>query len=121
MTTMSYYDTMTLQIASVEIEAAVEIEFAYSPGSPAYTPRGEYAPIDPPEPAEVDIRKVLLTFGDGEGIPAGTPAPDWMVKRLRDSDDLYRELCRYAEDHSGPDPDKAYEAWRDERQWDDAY
>ena len=34
----------------------VEITYDYSRGSPAFTPRGEYGPIDPPEPPGLEFR-----------------------------------------------------------------
>lgn len=43
-------------------EYDVTIKVAIYPGAPAYTPRGEYGPIDPPEPPAVEIRSV--TMGD---------------------------------------------------------
>ena len=37
----------------------VTITFDYVPGSPAYTPRGEYLPTDPPDPPEINIRSIM--------------------------------------------------------------
>lgn len=47
----------------------VRITYTYLPGAPAYTPRGEYAPIDPPEPPEIEVTSVELL--DAKGL-----APD---------------------------------------------
>lgn len=46
----------------------VEITYNYAPARPAFTPRGEYAPIDPPEPADVDFVSAKLIDGDGLGF-----------------------------------------------------
>lgn len=108
----TYSTDLYLQIEGVEVSADVEIEYRYLPGSPAFTYPGEYAPTDPPEPAEVDIVKVTIRLR-----PDGPewPCPDWLFKKLDEDDDLYRTLCREGEEHSGPDPDAAYDAWRDEQ------
>lgn len=91
----------------------VAVTYDYTPGRPAFTPRGEYAPIDPPEPAEVNFISAELVDGDGLML---TPqqvqerASDWL------DDAGYEEACRHAEQNSGPDPDYAYEARRDDGQ-----
>ncbi len=43
----------------------IRIKYEYSPGCPAFTPPGEYGPIDPPEPAEVSFISAELINGDG--------------------------------------------------------
>ncbi len=54
----------------------------FTKGRPAFTPRGEYGPIDPPEADEYDIRSVEVK--DGEAF---FEAPDWLLKAVvRDSD-----------------------------------
>ncbi len=50
-TTYSYEDGEGNVLSEIELR----IWFHYTPARPAYTPRGEYAPIDPPEPAEIDF------------------------------------------------------------------
>ena len=53
----------------VDITAGTEADhFATVTGTffrarPAYTPRGEYAPIDPPEPASFEIESVVIEIG----------------------------------------------------------
>lgn len=44
----------------------LEIHGAYYPGSPAYTPPGEYAPVDPPESPEFHIGRVCFAGTDVE-------------------------------------------------------
>ena len=44
----------------------LEVHGAYYPGAPAYTPPGEYAPIDPPEPPEFHIGRVCFAGTDVE-------------------------------------------------------
>ena len=82
-----------------EVEYPIlEIEYSFIPGRPAYTPRGEYAPIDPPDPAEVDFIKARLL--DGKGLtPKQDQIDDWARDYL-DSDEGYRvavEAAEYAE------------------------
>lgn len=83
-------------LVETEVEYPVlEIEFSYIRGCPAHTPRGEYAPIDPPEPAEVDFRSAKLI--DGQGLlPTQEQINDWARDYL-DSDAGYRHACNEAE------------------------
>lgn len=46
-----------------EAETDVTVAYHFQPGRPAYTPRGEYAPIDPPEGPEVEIVGAWLAAG----------------------------------------------------------
>lgn len=89
----------------------IEITYSYTPGRPAFTPRGEYAPIDPPEPAEVDLISAKLVDADGLR-PQGEDVADWANDWLQG--DGYEEACANAEETSGPDPDEAYDRMRDE-------
>jgi hypothetical protein len=75
-----------------EIEyPTLEIEFSYLPGRPAFTPRGEYGPIDPPDPEEVDFTSAKLT--DGKGLlPTQEQIDDW-ARGYLDSDDGYKHAC----------------------------
>lgn len=78
-----------------EVEYPVlEIEFSYTPGRPAYTPRGEYAPIDPPEAPEVDFVSAKLI--DGQGLlPTQEQVNDWAREYL-DSDEGFWSACEAA-------------------------
>ena len=72
----------------------IEITYRYSPGRRAYTPRGEYGPIDPPEPAEVEYVSAELIEGNGL-----TPLPGQVEQWGQDyiaSDDGYHHACREA-------------------------
>lgn len=74
----------------------VAIEYRYTPGAPAYTPRGEYGPIDPPEPAEADLIKATLVSGDGLA-----PTPEQVAlwaENFIESDHGYQQLVSHAED-----------------------
>ena len=63
---------------------AVRITYRFTKGRPAYTPRGEYAPIDPPEPAEVDL--ISATLIDGDGLdPTPTQVDEWAQDYLDDA------------------------------------
>jgi hypothetical protein len=99
----------------------IDIEFDYIPGCPAYTPRGEYAPIDPPEPAEVSFRSATLIDGDGLDPSFAAPDPqsviDGWASDYLDSDEGYRGACDEAEEARQPDPDYERDK-RMERDWD---
>ena len=41
-------------------ELDLHVEASYTKGCPAHTPRGEYAPVDPPEPAGIEEITVML-------------------------------------------------------------
>ena len=90
----------------------VAITYNYAPGRPAYTPRGEYAPIDPPEPEEVDFVSAKLIDGDGL-CPMGDQLNDWAKDWLYD-DAGYRLACNHADRGRHPDPDYEYESRRDD-------
>lgn len=81
----------------------VRITYRYSPGRPAYTPRGEYAPVDPPEEPEVDVVKVELLDADEldermlTEIVGGSSAIFDAVCNWVDEHG-YEVLCREAED-----------------------
>lgn len=95
-----------------EAETDVTIGYTFSPGRPAYTPRGEYAPIDPPEGPEVEIVSVTMLADQTTGLrqpveltPAETEkATDWVIENHEDD---------------GDDPDYARERRAEERQDDD--
>lgn len=74
---------------------SVEITFSYWPGRPAFTPRGEYAPIDPPEPPEVEF--VSAKIVDAKGLTATQDRVDEWARDYLDSDAGYRDACRFAE------------------------
>jgi hypothetical protein len=63
----------------------VEITYNYAPARRAFTPPGEYAPIDPPEPAAVDFVSAQLIDGDGLH-PTTEQIQDWA------SEWLYEEI-----------------------------
>lgn len=89
------------------------ITYRYSPGSRAFTPRGEYAPIDPPESAEIEFVSAHLTNSDGIE-PSAEQVNDWAEEWLA-SDEGYTFACQHAEEASQPDPDEAYDRMRDDR------
>lgn len=71
---------LLLSVGSGDAEhefARLVVEYTYHKGSPAYTPRGEYAPIDPPEPEHCTLGRVFVVV-DGYH----NPLPEWMVEPL---------------------------------------
>lgn len=91
------------------------INYRYSPGHPAHTPRGEYAPIDPPEGPEVEFISAHLINNDGLS-PTAEQVQDWAEEWLA-SDEGCSFACRYAEESRRPDPDALYEQARDDREF----
>jgi hypothetical protein len=73
----------------------VEITYRYTRGRPAYTPRGEYGPIDPADPAEVELVGAKLINGDGL-LPEYEQVREWAENYL-DSDKGYQFAIRNAE------------------------
>lgn len=82
-----------------EIEyPTLEITFSYLPDRPAFTPRGECAPIDPPEPAEVEFVSAKLI--DAKGLTASQDRVNEWARGYLDSDAGYWHACEVADsDH----------------------
>lgn len=104
-------------LAEGETETAyptLAITFGYRPGRAAYTPRGEYAPIDPPEPEEVEFLSAQVLDDDGMS-PTQEQIRDWADEWLA-SDEGYNACCACVAGGiaSGPDPGEAYERSRDD-------
>jgi hypothetical protein len=86
------------QKVSVDVEGTevvCDIRYEYTRGRPAYTPRGEYAPIDPPEPPELCILAVLVN---------GIPAPQWFEIAVENSDKVNDWLIEHHRE-----PEREYE------------
>lgn len=71
------------------------VTYKYSPGRPAFTPRGEFGPIDPPEPADVELLGVKLLNGDGLA-PEYEQLREWAEDWLNDKG--YERAVNFAED-----------------------
>lgn len=100
----------------VEEETAyphIAITYTYSPARPAFTPRGKYAPIDPPEPAELEFVSSRLVKSDGLD-PTPAQVEQWAQDYL-DSEYGWNDATEYAESRCHPDPDDAYDRWRDDK------
>lgn len=89
----------------------VWVDYDFSPGMAAYTPPGEYAPIDPPEPPEAEV--VAARWRESSDA-SWRDCPGWLVSMLSDDDDLRLSLIDDAEGNQGPDPDYLYEMRRDD-------
>lgn len=85
-----YWADRVLRICGQDVSASIEFDF--TPARSAHTPRGEYAPIDPPEPAIVDIVKVELHLRDETIV-----APSWLRSLVQEDDFLYDQLVEVAE------------------------
>ena len=59
----------------------IEISYDYSRGSPTFTPRGEYGPIDPPEPPSLEFREAKYIDRDGlndDPVKLQERAKEWL-------------------------------------------
>lgn len=54
------------EAGSAEQEVACRITYTFQPGRPAYTPRGEWAPTEPPEPDMVEDVSIDVRTGEDE-------------------------------------------------------
>jgi hypothetical protein len=88
--------TITIPISESSIDA--EIDFTYRRGRPAYTPRGEYAPTDPPEAADVEIDGVLIQDVSKGPQKVWVRAPQWFIDVLADDDAVRNQLFIAAEE-----------------------
>lgn len=84
------------------------VNYIYTPGRPAFTPRGEYAPIDPPEPAAVEIAQIGI-MEDGQWRNA-TPFEFALVTEWVE-DSFIDDLIEAAEARDEPchDPENIYD------------
>ena len=101
---------------TLELTKAISIEMTgtFHPYQPAYTPRGEYAPIDPPEPALFEPGMVTLNRS-GSRLEVDDPESLFGSKEW---DSIIERATRQIENDDvgfGPDPDAAYDRLRDER------
>ncbi len=77
------------EVAYPKMRISYRFTKGYTPG----IPRGEYAPIDPPESAEVDL--VHATLLDGDGLdPTNDQVQDWAQDWL--DCDGYDSACENA-------------------------
>jgi hypothetical protein len=60
-----FMTTLTLSIEGVEAEHVVFVRGHYLRAEAAYVPRGEYAAVDPPEPADFELSGILINLDDG--------------------------------------------------------
>lgn len=103
----AYYDTATT-IDGKDLDVRFHL-CGYSPGSPAYTPRGEYAPTEPPEPPEIEFSGIEVRETGGDWRKP-TPREYAVCGELWESrDDVYMGAIEAAEEARGPDPDYEYD------------
>jgi hypothetical protein len=86
----------------------------FIPGRPAYTPRGEYAPIDPPDPAEIAVTGIEVRYDSRQEWRQPTAHEGAVLEAWADT--IHDEIVDDAEWNyePGPDPDAAYDAMRNE-------
>lgn len=81
---MTYWIDVPVDVEGTEVICRVTYE--WTPGRPAHTPRGEYAPIDPPEPPEVSFMSIKV---------GGNDVPMWFEIAVENSDKAYRWICEH--------------------------
>ena len=54
------------EAGGAEQEITCRVSYTFHPGRRAYTPRGEYAPIDPPEPDTVEDVEIEVMVGEDD-------------------------------------------------------
>lgn len=117
---LKFETALLLSIGSGDAEHEFQrlvVEYRYVKGSPAYTPRGEYAPIDPPEPEHAEIGNVYVVTEEVvrgvKTLDARHPLPEWMVEPITE------QLERLCLDHYHGERDAALERRAEERRDDD--
>ena len=99
-TTHGHVLELELPVSANGIDGEVEIlvKYDYTPGSPAYTPRGEYAPIDPPEPPDINVTDLCVRDWLA-GSPVWRTAEKWEWEQYADLalDCRFDDLCANAE------------------------
>ena len=100
---------------TLELTKAIGLEMTgtFHPYQRAYTPRGEYAPIDPPEPALFEPSQSWFVGNDAR-IEIDDPESIFGPKEWDRI--LERATAKIENDGVGfgPDPDAAFERWYDE-------
>jgi uncharacterized membrane-anchored protein len=84
---------------SNENEFDVLVAYSYTRGYPAFTPRGEYAPTDPPEPAEVSVNSLQVRPIHGRLSEWKEPNAELAkaIHKFLDEDNNYEYLVNEAE------------------------
>jgi hypothetical protein len=54
------------EAGGAEQEVACRVTYTFQPGCGAYTPRGEYAPTEPPEPDMVEDVEIAVKVGEDD-------------------------------------------------------
>ena len=97
-----YQATHSVESADGTVISETEVRFTFDflPGYPAHTPRGEYGPIDPPEPPSIEITKIEIEDFDKGGNQSwreATPEESERYQAWVDGDDrLYSRMCDQA-------------------------
>lgn len=99
-TTHGHVMEIELPVSANDMDAEIDVlvKYDYTPGLPAYTPRGEYAPIDPPEPPEISITDLCVRDWV-EGLPVWRTAEKWELDQYGEMvmDQRFEDLCAEAE------------------------
>lgn len=102
--TTTFTVPLLLSICGVEAEYDATVTGTFQRAQPAYTPRGEYAPTDPPEPAGFEVSRVTV---DLSALHNGLDR-SFDISRLLDAEQ-FRALEEQGIEEAGND----YEAGRE--------
>jgi hypothetical protein len=73
------------------------VKYDFYPGAPAHTPRGEYAPIDPPEAPEIDLNDLCVeSWLAGQPVWRTATADEWADYAETLVDENFDYLCQNA-------------------------
>ena len=117
--TIRYTVPVHYKINSDESDTAyptMMVTYNYRPARPAYTPPGEYAPIDPPEDAEIEVIAAEVVPDESDGVGDLTPAQalEWAERLVEGDDVAFFDFCEQAEIDRIPDPDDERDRRRDD-------
>ena len=113
----TYQTTYSTEDADGTVTSELEIRVVYNfyPAQPAYTPRGEYAPTDPPEPASVELVNIQVERSiAGKMVWWDVDAFTYEQLSTWIETTLYDALLDDAA-NDGPDPDEARERMIEDR------
>ena len=89
------------EAGSAEQEVACRVTYTFQPGCGAYTPRGEWAPTEPPEPDMVeDVSIDVMAGEDNQGRPIWEPLRPRALhdKLAREYEDKPEGLIEHAQE-----------------------
>ena len=107
------YTTYLSLYLGTEEELPCKVVGTYYPPVRAFTPRGEFAPIDPPGPAAFEIDEIFVEVRSDPGKEPVWIALDTKLLSIGQLSALADEACEDAAESRQPDPDYLMELRRE--------